>query len=270
MFGRQFAALLAAPSALTVSQVLAGSVAIWYDLTDRSTLFQDSAGTNPVTDYLQGIGQMRDKSGNGLHALQATNNSRPQYRVGASGSPAANADGVTGNGSTMSVNLQGKFAGVNKFSVSVAIWKKDDSSRHTVLNMGSNTNSGGWAVFAPTNGGKNAAIRLQNQVGGGFSDNPTSNFLAPTVMVFSANIDLTRTEQTEVVRMWINGVYNTSASNTGNMTQIDPANNTMVLFDGQGRFNGEMVGLIIRANHLFTDTERQVVESHLRSTSTYY
>ena len=49
----------------------------WYDPSDMSTLFQDSAGTTPVTAAGQPVGRMLDKSGNGNHVTQATAASRP-------------------------------------------------------------------------------------------------------------------------------------------------------------------------------------------------
>ena len=48
----------------------------WYDPSDFSAMFQDSAGTTPVTAVEQPVGLMLDKSGNNNHASQAT----PAYR----------------------------------------------------------------------------------------------------------------------------------------------------------------------------------------------
>ncbi len=51
----------------------------WYDPSDIATLFQDSAGTTPVTAVEQPVGRMLDKSGNLNHLLQATAAARPVY-----------------------------------------------------------------------------------------------------------------------------------------------------------------------------------------------
>ena len=53
---------------------------VWYDPSDTTTLFQDSAGTIPVTASGQPVGRMLDKSGRGNHATQPTAASRPIYR----------------------------------------------------------------------------------------------------------------------------------------------------------------------------------------------
>lgn len=56
---------------------LASEQGIWLDPSDMSTLFQDTAGTTPVTAVEQPVGRILDKSGNGNHATQATTASRP-------------------------------------------------------------------------------------------------------------------------------------------------------------------------------------------------
>lgn len=58
----------------------------WWDFGDISSMYQDSSGTLPVTDYDQPVGRVIDKSGNGNHALQSTDAARPIVR---------NADGKT-------------------------------------------------------------------------------------------------------------------------------------------------------------------------------
>ena len=57
-------------------------VGVMYDPSDFSTMFQDSAGTTPVTAVEQSVGLILDKSGNGNHATQATSTARPVLRTG--------------------------------------------------------------------------------------------------------------------------------------------------------------------------------------------
>jgi len=60
------------------SQMFAnGEQGVWYDPSDISTLYQDDAGTTPVTAVEQTVGRMLDKSGNDNHATQATLANRP-------------------------------------------------------------------------------------------------------------------------------------------------------------------------------------------------
>jgi hypothetical protein len=55
----------------------AGEQGAWYDPSDFSTMFQDSAGVTPVTAVEQPVGRILDKSGRGNTATQATSASRP-------------------------------------------------------------------------------------------------------------------------------------------------------------------------------------------------
>lgn len=67
------------PRGASIGQMLfgAGEQGGWYDVSDMSTLFQDAAGTTPVTAVEQPVGLMLDKSGRGNHATQATTTKRP-------------------------------------------------------------------------------------------------------------------------------------------------------------------------------------------------
>lgn len=58
-----------------------GEKGVIYDPSDLTSLFQDSAGTTPVTASADPVGKMNDLSGNNFHATQATGGSRPSYQV---------------------------------------------------------------------------------------------------------------------------------------------------------------------------------------------
>lgn len=75
--GRSGGGAVFTPAALYQS----GEQGAWYAPHDPSTLFQDSAGTVPVTADGQPVGRMLDLSGNGNHATQATTSLKPIYRT---------------------------------------------------------------------------------------------------------------------------------------------------------------------------------------------
>ena len=54
-----------------------GTNGVWYDPSDMTTLFQDAAGTTPVTAVEQPVGLIRDKSGRNNYAFQSTSANRP-------------------------------------------------------------------------------------------------------------------------------------------------------------------------------------------------
>ena len=58
-----------------------GEAGGWYDPSDLSTLWQDAAGTTPVTADGDPVGKMEDKSGNGNHMTQSVLAERPTYKT---------------------------------------------------------------------------------------------------------------------------------------------------------------------------------------------
>jgi len=118
MFMRRRLASGAVPVFATMFQ--ADEPGIWLDPSDLTTLFQDSAGTTPVTAAGQPVGRVLDKSGNGNHATQATAASRPTYQVDASGRGYLSFDGVDDFLLTPTItpgtDKAQMFAGVRKLS----------------------------------------------------------------------------------------------------------------------------------------------------------
>lgn len=76
---RRAAYLAVNPSFTPLSLFGAGEGGAWYDISDASTLFQDLAGTVPVTADGQPVGMVRDKSGNNNHLVAASTAARPIY-----------------------------------------------------------------------------------------------------------------------------------------------------------------------------------------------
>ena len=60
-----------------VRAIISENNGAWFDPSDLSTLYQDAAGTTPVTAVEQPVGKMLDKSGNNWHATQPITASRP-------------------------------------------------------------------------------------------------------------------------------------------------------------------------------------------------
>lgn len=77
----------------TLFQTL-GAQGAYYDPSDFSTLFQDAAGTTPVTAVGQPVGLMKDKSGNGNDITQGTTASCPTLQQDINGYYYLGFDGV--------------------------------------------------------------------------------------------------------------------------------------------------------------------------------
>ena len=65
------------PLAEVVRRIVSRDNGVWLDASDMSTMYQDAAGTVPVTAMEQPVGKWLDKSGNGNHATQSVTASRP-------------------------------------------------------------------------------------------------------------------------------------------------------------------------------------------------
>jgi hypothetical protein len=67
------------PVQTTISGLVNALSGVWYDISDISTLFQDVAGTIPVTTSGQTVARINDKGPLGAHLLQATGGLQPVY-----------------------------------------------------------------------------------------------------------------------------------------------------------------------------------------------
>lgn len=76
-------------------------LAAWYDPSDLGTLFQDTAGTVPVSADGDPVARMEDKSGNGHHMTQADPARQPVYHT-AGGAHWIESDGTDDSLSTPS------------------------------------------------------------------------------------------------------------------------------------------------------------------------
>ncbi len=110
-----------------------------FDLADFATLFQDLAGTTPVTAVGQPVGKMLDISGRGNHFTQATAASRPILQQDAAGHYYLAVDGVD---DWMSAIIN--FTASNKLYLCVAIRKMVDTQA-VIVDHG--TTSSGVGMF---------------------------------------------------------------------------------------------------------------------------
>jgi hypothetical protein len=69
------------PDAVIEALFANSEVGAWYDFSDLTTMFQDRAGTTPVTADGQTVGKILDKSGNDNHATAPSDAARPLYKT---------------------------------------------------------------------------------------------------------------------------------------------------------------------------------------------
>ena len=106
-----------------------------YDPNDLTTLFQDAAGTIPVTAAGQPVGLMKDKSGRNNHAYQTTSASRPRLQRNATtGAYYLAFDGADDFLVTNSIN----FAVTDKVSLFVGV-RKLSATSGLIVELGNDT-----------------------------------------------------------------------------------------------------------------------------------
>lgn len=88
----------------------AGEQGAWYDPSDLSTLFQDAAGTTPVTTTGQSVRKILDKSGNGNHATAPSDAARPVLQIDGNGKYYLYFDGVDDCLTTTLFNLGSSYS----------------------------------------------------------------------------------------------------------------------------------------------------------------
>ena len=121
---------------------------VWYDPSDLTTLFQDTAGTTPVTTPGQTVALMLDKSGNGLNATQPTTSRRPTYQVDAGGRGYLSFDGVDDWMVTPTIT-----PGIDKVQIFVGVRKLSDVAGFGIIAEYGPPTAGTFSLTAPAAAG---------------------------------------------------------------------------------------------------------------------
>lgn len=227
-----------------------GEQGVWYDPSDLSTLFQDSAGTVPVTAAGQVVGMMKDKSGRGNHAIQATVGSKPILRS-AGNLWYLEFDGVDDFLVTTSVN----FTATDKMSVFAGLRKLSDAAVGIVLELSQNSNTQNGAFFLAAPGGvgdPNIAFRSN---GTSVPQSSVVTVATPATVVVSALSDISAPSQAIRVNGQIGPIIATTqgVGNYGNYPMYIARRGGTTL-----PFKGYMYGLIVRG----ATTDASVVASN--------
>lgn len=124
-----------------------GEQGFFCDPNDLSTMYQDAAGTVPVTDVGQSVGLILDKSGRGNHARQTTSASRPiLQRNATTGAYYLAFDGSDDFLQTNNID----FTATDKVSLFVGVVKFTNSIRMLCeLSVDMNANAGSFYLTAP-------------------------------------------------------------------------------------------------------------------------
>lgn len=216
-----------------------GEQGIWLDPSDLATMFQDDAGTTPVTAAGQVVGLIRDKSGNNNHASQTTEASKPILR-NTGNLWWLEFDGVDDFLVTSAINLTATnkasgFFGLRKMTVNPA-------SVFAELSANSGVNNGTMAIFAPPATNPTLTFGSRARADATLDNTSNASFLNPFTAVLSVLIDFAGF--TNVLR--VNGDQTTASAAA---SAVNFGNNALYIGRRGGTtqpFNGLMYGLIIR------------------------
>lgn len=128
---------------------------VWYDPSDRATLFQDASGTTPITGVEQPVGLMLDKSGRGNHAFQSTSASRPVLSARVN-QYVGTATLATQNVTTLAATYTLRFEGTGSITLSGTATGTYSAGTHSVVC------TAGTLTSTVTDTVTNADIRVAN------------------------------------------------------------------------------------------------------------
>lgn len=221
-----------------------------YDINDLSTLFQDAAGTIPVTSAGQPVGLVKDKSGRNNHAYQTNAASRPLLQRNATtGAYYLAFDGTDDFLVTSSID----FTATDKISLFAGVRKLSDAGVGIVteLSLDSNTNNGSFYLLAP-NTSNNYSVRFKGTTGG---TSTLSGYTAPHSAVLSAKGSLAADVQSLRVNGGaLNSSFDMGTGNYGNYPLYIGRRGGTAL-----PFNGHLYSLVGVAR-LTTDSETTNLE----------
>lgn len=178
-----------------------GEQGYWLDSSDFSTMFQDAAGTTPVTDVGQSVRLMLDKSGRGNNFTQGGATNAPTLQQDASGRYYLLFDGSDDWMQSASTINPGA---IDKAQVFVGVRKLIDSGAAALLEASAiiDTNNGSFLLTAPATASANYGFGLRGTT---TTTRVATSFASPTTNVLSCQYDIAQSARETEVTPAING-----------------------------------------------------------------
>lgn len=197
-----------------VNLFASGEQGVLYDLSNVSTIYQDSAGTTPVAASGDPIGKIMDLSGHGYNLLQPTAGKRPTYNI-TSGLKSARFNGSSSSMMAAGVDMSTS----TKCTIVVGITQNSGAASQMIAESGTGTPGGGFCAILNNTATGSVGGGLGS--GGGayvFPNGPEST--TPRVMVVTFEYDpLAATYATQVaIRVGGVSVDETNAASAGTLT----------------------------------------------------
>lgn len=229
----------------------------WYDPSDFSTMFQDAAGTVPVTAAGQPVGKILDKSGKNNHLSQATEANMPTLEVDSLGYYRLSYDGVN---DLESATID--FSASDKLTIA-ATFKTAIASDYSVMSLGAVTADAGTFDFGTYSGG---AV-LYRSGATPFGARATTSFGASTITTLATCNLGGATQATENPTLRVDGAqfdltdYGSGDTGGGNFGEY-----TFKLGGGITQLDGYIYGAMC-FDRILSESEIAVVEAYLKNKS---
>ncbi len=183
-----------------------GEQGIWLDPSDFSTLYQDAAGTTPVTAVGQPVGLALDKSGRGNHATQTTAASRPTLQQDSNGMYYLSFDGTDDGMLTPSIN----FTATDKMTVWAGVRKLSDAALGMLVELSASAgaNNGVFYLAASASAGANYQLISKGTV---LAAATRSGIAAPITNVLTGICAISG----DLCTVRVNGVATSAATDQG-------------------------------------------------------
>ena len=186
-----------------------GEQGFWYDTNDLTTLFQDAAGTTPVTAAGQPVGLQLDKSGNGNHRFQTVAASRPMLRLNATtGFHYLETDGSEDWMRTNAID----FTSTDKVSLFTGVRKLSAATSVIVEMSTSSSTNGIFSIFSGLAVAADYSAVMRITAGSGKS---ARTYTAPASNVITATFDSSQVGFANEVGVRIDGLLPSSTGVVG-------------------------------------------------------
>ena len=227
-----------------------GAEGVWYDPSDLSTMFQTSDGTTPaVVD--SPVGYIRDKSGNGNHAIQATSTKRPVLAV-ENGRYYLDFDGTDDTLQNAAIDFSSK----DSISVFTAVTKTGTGDNQNVLELSANVGSNNGAFRLLCTSGELWRFIAKGTSSITLSSDAVSD---PDTSVLSGNADIS----SPVTTFRRNGTQEATTTNTlGDGNFGNYVLNVGSRSGNAAYLNGRVYGVVITDENLST-SQTVTVEAYL-------
>ena len=174
-----------------------GDILLWYDPSDLSTMFKDTAGTQPVTADGDSVALILDKGQSGYHRVQATGTSMPKYKTDGTLHWLLY-DGSDDGNSTPSINW-----GTDEVAICAGLTKSSDAAIGVFAELGNAT--GNFGLYSPITASSNVAFRSRGTV---ISDTVATGIVSPVTAVLTGRGKIS----TDLATLRLNGSQAASSS----------------------------------------------------------